>query len=1084
MKLRSTFRTVFAALATLALFRTGYAYEEEAEAEAEQEAEAEAESAAASSQAIEGSTSLSTTLESTLTKAIEARAKEIFNEKNGTTTLAACQKEAETELLAKQKSEADNKDIKLWNAYKDESISQETFDILVQLNWTQLQAFKLMTAASIAKAGILSEDQLHTIQALSLGLKRSLGLAATDEIQDNSSVTQVEAEQRSAMIASGLNYQIHADLTQDDCYAMQVSIQFTIQKPEMLKTTPLNLNFFGGDVLALSINGTPILNPDDYAANGRILLNAEYLTSGTNTVTVRTQSPYNESFRKFVDPADERVYIYSNLEPADAHGMFPCFDQPDLRASFYVTVEAPATWTVLSNGEQIGTAKQNGYFATWTFQPEPNISTYLFNITAGDWLVYKDYWAINGKNINFRALARHELGNFTEPLAKRWMLATSELLNAFSEKFGLPFPYQKVDQIICPNYPQGGMENPGAITYSEFDLIYDPSQADEAWLNLMIVTAHEIAHMWWGDLVTVKWWNDLPLKESFANYFESAILADLKDKLLIDLEPSVVRAMTKTRRAMLADNNPEATHPLFTDVPSTSKEDTVYDSITYPKGGCTLAQLGSMMDSHNFIVGLNNYLKKNQGKGATRADFYAAFTSYMLPEKRDMLEIWKKQWLEQAGCNTVSAFLTSGPDGKLASFTLEQEEDPISHITRMHAMDVAFFRLDDDTLTRIGVYPVNYDGKTTTLATLGDKALNKLTTPDFVLLNYNNKDYVFAPLDAKSFATLQKVKLSTITDAPTRAAIILGLTDALRAGTVAPKAIFAYLQDNILSEKDATIFDFGLKTANDALYKGMSSEDRAPYLKKWSESLWAAYENLDTGRSAYQVNLVGTKRLSVMQILAGSPIGVATTASAQNLIQALFSNFVSSAGSTGDIGAFTLNNEAALATIKKNALTNLAKADYPLIATLIYNVSKNYPDWKVNSILGAIPSKGNYATYWSIIQEPNTKKALPGELTLATRFDMMLSFFPNDTANRDYIPKLIPSLMASIKAGTKASSPYVTNYITAFLPGKYSAEFVKQLEDLKALLIEKKASEKVQNLLERILMEARIWTKARSLNKS
>jgi aminopeptidase N len=324
------------------------------------------------------------------------------------------------------------------------------------------------------------------------------------------------------------------DGTSDE-FSGRTKILFDLRENAFANLRSLRLDFTGGKVSTLILNG----NPWD-AEKIKERYNGEWfeipksdLNLGNNKLEIAYSHPYSESgngFYRFKDPEDGKIYLRTDLEPYYANLVFPCFDQPDLKASFEVTVEAPTEWTILSNMPTREKTKVDSRLS-WQFAPSPQMSTYLFALAAGPW----KEWKSDSDGMPLGLYARQSLAKYVDPA--EWFKITKAGLGFYSDFFGYPYPYAKYDQILIPDMNAGAMENIGAVTFSESFIFRGPATEEERRRRADTIL-HEMAHMWFGDLVTMRWWNGLWLNESFDLY---GLCRDRADKALSGCTSSLFR---------------------------------------------------------------------------------------------------------------------------------------------------------------------------------------------------------------------------------------------------------------------------------------------------------------------------------------------------------------------------------------------------------------------------------------------------------------------------------------------------------------------------------------------------------------
>jgi aminopeptidase N len=534
-------------------------------------------------------------------------------------------------------------------------------------------------------------------------------------------LSQKEAALRSVMVSS-VSYELAVSLDSAAAeYEGEAAISFLYKEP----AAPLTLDFDSGTIVRLSVNGAAVERPD---YNGLFLtLPAGALKPGRNEVRLAYRHPYSatgEGLYRFVDPEDGRVYLYTDFEPFNANKLFPCFDQPDLKAPYALTVDAPAGWSVVSTARETGRASYGAGRTRWTFPATPPLSTYVYSLHAGEYAV----WESTAGSVPLRLFARRSLAKYLEP--EEWFDTARKGLAFFGDYFGIPYPYGKYDQLIVPDYNAGAMENAGAITFSERYIRRGARTRSER-EDLAETILHEMAHMWFGDLVTPSWWDGLWLNESFASYMSS-----LAGERAAGYPESWLSFAAGDKAWAYWEDEQPTTHPVEARVDDTETAFTSFDGITYGKGQAALRQLAHLIGEDAFRDGVRLYLKRLAYRAATEADFFAALSQAGGGD----LSSWRRQWLETAGMNTTRVEVRCR-DGKVESAALRQEGRPL----RRRKTDVALY---DERMKPLARASVLARKKTTPIPELSGAGC-----PAFAFANAGDYDYSKTPLDAASLKT-------------------------------------------------------------------------------------------------------------------------------------------------------------------------------------------------------------------------------------------------------------------------------------------------------------------------------------------
>jgi aminopeptidase N len=403
--------------------------------------------------------------------------------------------------------------------------------------------------------------------------------------------------------------------------------------------SPLRLDFLEGTVTALRLNGKDV--PTTAQKEFGIDLPAEGLKVGANQVELTYTAPYSRQgtgLHRFQDPETKEIFLYSHFEPFDAHRLFPCFDQPDMRAVLTLKVQAPAAWQVISTTLETDVQTPAADTKLWTFAPTPALATYLFSLHAGPYKVWKDQY----EDIPLRLFARPSLAKYVQ--AAEWMALTKQGLKFYNEYFAYRYPFQKYDQILVPEANSGAMENVGAVTFNERYVKRSVRTREEKRKHANTLL-HEMAHMWFGDLVTMSWWNDLWLNESFATY-----MAALAQEKATEYQETWQSFFANQKTWGYWEDSLITTHPIEAPVPSVRQAFANFDGITYGKGAAVLQQLRAYIGEVPFREGIQDYIKTHALGNTQRQDFTAALQRHTPKD----LNAWSQAWLQQSGTDDLA----------------------------------------------------------------------------------------------------------------------------------------------------------------------------------------------------------------------------------------------------------------------------------------------------------------------------------------------------------------------------------------------------------------------------------------------
>ena len=455
-----------------------------------------------------------------------------------------------------------------------------------------------------------------------------------------------------------------------------------------------------------------------------------------NVVVVDADCLYSntgEGLHRFVDPVDDEVYLYSQFETADAKRMFACFDQPDLKATFDVTATAPAHWQVVSNGATVSNEGGVHVFAT-----TPRMSTYLVALIAGPYARWDDVYTDSHGDIPLGIFCRASLSEFMD--ADRLFTETKQGFGFYHDNFGVPYAFGKYDQLFVPEFNAGAMENAGAVTFLE-DYVFRSKVTRYSYERRAETVLHEMAHMWFGDLVTMTWWDDLWLNESFATFASVLCQADATEYK----QAWTTFANVEKSWAYRQDQLP-STHPVAADIPDLAAVEVNFDGITYAKGASVLKQLVAYVGLEAFLAGLRDYFRDHAFANATFGDLLGALEK---SSGRD-LSHWGRQWLKTTGLNTLRADFDVDGDGAFTRFAITQSgAAPGAGETRVHRLAVGIY--DDDgsgKLVRTHREELDVEGDVTDVPALQGVSRGKL-----VLVNDDDLTYCSLRLDPDSLKT-------------------------------------------------------------------------------------------------------------------------------------------------------------------------------------------------------------------------------------------------------------------------------------------------------------------------------------------
>ncbi|MFD9305992.1 aminopeptidase N [Streptomyces sp. NPDC060048] len=501
------------------------------------------------------------------------------------------------------------------------------------------------------------------------------------------------------------------------------------------------------DLIAPSVNSVTLngreLDPAAVFDGSRIALEG---LAPQNVLVVDANCAYSrtgEGMHRFVDPEDGEVYLYTQYEPADARRVYANFEQPDLKAPYRFEVTAPEGWQVWSNG-----AEESREGLTRRFAETAPISTYITCVVAGPYHYVTDTYTRGDLTIPLGAMCRKGLAKHFD--ADDVFLVTKQGFDLFHEIFDYPYPFGKYDQAFVPEYNLGAMENPGMVTFRE-EYIFRGKVTQASYERRANVILHEMAHMWFGDLVTMKWWDDLWLKESFADFMGSF---GLVEATRFD-QAWVTFANSRKAWAYRADQLP-STHPITADIRDLEDAKLNFDGITYAKGAAVLKQLVAYVGREAFLDGARRYFKANAYGNTTLDDLLSVLAEV---SGRDMAE-WSRAWLQTAGVNALTPAVTCDAGGRVTELAVLQDGEEL----RPHRVAVGLYRLDPDgSLVRYARAEADVAGARTVVGELAGQE-----KPALVLVNDEDLTYCKIRFDPVSLDTL-RTHLGSVSDPLTRA---------------------------------------------------------------------------------------------------------------------------------------------------------------------------------------------------------------------------------------------------------------------------------------------------------------------------
>lgn len=587
------------------------------------------------------------------------------------------------------------------------------------------------------------------------------------------SLSREQALDRSSRV-SNVQYQLEFNIGFAEEYSGRTVIEF-----HLTRALDLRLDFGGGNLQELRINGKPA--PIWHHA-GAVTLPGALLLAGPNRVEVAYSHPYSKTgdgLYRFKDPADGNLYLYTNFEPYAANQLFPCFDQPDLKAVYELTVNAPRDWVVISAAD--ARVEDSGSMRKWTFEKTLPFSTYVMSLHAGPYAS----WESRAGKTRLRLFARQSIARYVDH--EEWFKITKQGFDFYERYFGIPYPFKKYDQVFVPEFNWGGMENVAAVAFNErFIHRGKPTRAAE--LARADIILHELAHLWFGDLVTMKWWDDLWLNESFASYMSALAMARATE-----FTEAWQYFNWRMKKWAMTEDRLSTTHPVRTSIPDTASAHANFDGITYGKGASALKQLAFVTGEAAFQDAVQKYLKKHSFGNASLSDFMAA----METSSGQKLDGWQSEWLDSAGIWSLRA-KANCKEGHLVAIVMEQS--PLSGTGRppRHTTNLALFEKAGQRQIRAA-----YSGKSASIPASGE-------CPAQMFANAGDHDYVKIDFDESSMASVQSL-LAAKTDPLNRLILWQALWDRVREGRMSLAQYGTWLLSAIEMEENAYLLSLQLE---------------------------------------------------------------------------------------------------------------------------------------------------------------------------------------------------------------------------------------------------------------------------------
>jgi aminopeptidase N len=648
-------------------------------------------------------------------------------------------------------------------------------------------------------------------------------------------LTRDEAASRAAILRVD-SYDVRLDLTTGpETFHTVTTVTFSCTDPD----ADTFIDLIADSVERVTLNGVD-LDPAEVFADSRIALAG---LAADNVLTVDATGRYTntgEGLHRFVDPVDNEVYLYTQFEVPDSRRMYAVFEQPDLKASFRFTVTAPAHWKVISNSptptpEAAGVA-DGVERATWSFEPTKRISSYITALIAGPYDEVRDEVQTRGGVVPLGVFCRKSLTQYLD--ADNIFDCTKKGFAFFEDEFDQPYPFEKYDQVFTPEYNMGAMENAGAVTFVEVYIFR--SKVSEAKVERRALTIlHELAHMWFGNLVTMKWWDDLWLNESFAEWASTTCQAEATE-----WTSAWTTFGTSEKAWAYTQDQLSSTHPIAADMRHLEDVEVNFDGITYAKGASVLKQLVAYVGREPFVAALREYFRKHAWGNTTLSDLLAELEK---ASGRELTE-WSKLWLETAGVNTLRPVFEVDAEGRYSSFAIAQSATEEYPTLRPHRIGIGRYAVRSseggDVLERIGYDEVDIAGESTEISELVGQE-----QPDLLLLNDDDLAYGKIRLDDHSLATALSLPRGFQDSLPR--SLVLGATwDMTRDGEMPARDFVRFVLESLPGETDSTLLRVLLGQVSTAARLYTAPEHRAEIGALLSSSLRALAESAEAGSDA------------------------------------------------------------------------------------------------------------------------------------------------------------------------------------------------------------------------------------------
>ena len=662
-------------------------------------------------------------------------------------------------------------------------------------------------------------------------------------------ITREDAQARARLIEV-TSYDVELDLTVGDVTFRSATVaRFRCTEPG----ASTYVDLVADEIAELELNGTA-LDPADVFDGTRIRLDG---LADDNTLRVRATCRYmhtGEGLHRFVDPVDKSVYLYTQFEVADSRRMFTVFEQPDLKATFAFTVTAPDDWQVVSNQPTPAPEPAGFGNATWRFAATPRISSYITALVAGPYHRVDSEYRDGDRVIPLALYCRASLAAHLD--ADVILEETRQGFEFFEREFGMPYPFEKYDQLFVPEFNSGAMENAGCVTHHE-DYVFRSRVPEVSYERRAVTILHEMAHMWFGDLVTMTWWDDLWLNESFAEWASTLAAAEATRWT----SAWTTFANTDKTWAYRQDQLP-STHPIAAEIHDLEDVEVNFDGITYAKGASVLKLLAAWVGRDEFLAGIREYFRAYAWGNTTLADLLGKLEE---TSGRD-LKAWSAEWLETAGVNTLRPSFEVDGHGRFTSFAVEQSAPDGWPTLRSHRLAVGLYSRSDRGLVRQHRVELDVTGARTEVPELVG-----VTQPDLVLVNDDDLTYAKIRLDERSLHTLTDA-LGEFEDTLSRSLCWSAAWDMTRDGEMSTSDYLTLVLGGIGRETDSSVTRTVLRQAETAVVLYSAPDRREQHRRRLADGLAQLLAEAAPGSDnqlqflrAYASAAVGEKHLATVR---------------------------------------------------------------------------------------------------------------------------------------------------------------------------------------------------------------------------